>query len=315
MANISFLEKESSCEFRFREANGRLGGFWHYCTPGHLNESVNITEEDYIFSMNNLAVSAAEARVVVLTDSHMSNHLHTLLGCRREQCFEFEEAYLYRLRKHLRAQEREVDLRAFRCTDPIPVKDLTMMRTEIVYVHRNRYVIDPRFTPCSDPWSGGSVYFNLRLDDRAGIAYNDLTYRQKRALCLRSEPKPIHSYRVLDGRILPTSYLDYRLGESFFRDAHHYFSLLTRNAESYSEVAKRLGDRVVLTEEEMYQTVNRIAKRDYNLNLATRLPPKAKIEIAKKMHFDYNASNSQIQRLLKLDMNLVRELFPLQERQ
>ena len=310
MANLSFKNQESACEFRFRNACEQLGGLWHYCTPGQLNESVNLTPDDYDFSVNNLAISAAEAGVTVLTDSHMVNHLHGLLGCRKEQCFAFEDAYLYRLKKHLQAKGRDAYLGDFRCKDPIPITDLAMVRNEIVYIHRNRYVVDPTYTPFSDPWSGASVYFNCRSDETGSIPAPELTFRTKRALCFRSKPFIPDNYRIRDGRILPSSYLDYRLGESFFRDAHHYFSLLTKNVEAFSEEARRLGDRIVLTEDEMFQTVRQIALMNHGVKQATLLPPKAKIEVAKTMHYDYNATNSQIQRLLRLDLTIIEELFP-----
>ena len=310
MANLSFSDKESFCEFRFRTACDTLGGLWHFCTPGHLNESVNITPDDYDFSVNNLALSAAEAGVTIVTDAHMANHLHALLGCRREQCFTLEEAYLYRLRKHLHAKGRAVYLGDFRCDDPIPITDLTMARNEIVYIHRNRYVVDPAYTPFADPWSGASVYFNHRTEESGSVTFNDLPYRTKREICMRSKPVVPDTYRFRDGRIIPSSYLDYRLGESFFRDAHHYFSLLTKSVEAFSEVARRLGDRIILTEEEMYQTVKQIANQNYGVKQPTLLPPNAKIEVAKTMRFDYNATNGQIQRLLKLNPSIIRELFP-----
>ena len=278
MANPSFFDKESACEFRFRDACERLGGLWHYCTPGHFNESVNITPEDLDFSVNNLAISAAEVGVTVLTDAHMANHLHALLGCRREQCFAVQEAYLFRLGKRLRSQ--------------------------------NRYVIDPGYTPFSDRWSGASVYFNLRTDEAGSVSFNALPYRIKREISFRSRPVVPDSYRFCNGRMLPSSYLDYRLGESFFRDAHHYFSMLTKNAEAFSAVAKRLGDRIVLTEDELYLTVKQIAVDKYNVKQASLLPPTDKLEVAKTMHFDFNATNSQIQRMLRLDPAIIRELFP-----
>lgn len=144
MANLSYFEKESQCEYHFRNACETFGGLWHYCTPGELNESIHITASDYDFSVNNLAISAAEAGVTVLTDSHMTNHLHALVGCRREQIFVMEEAYLYRLRKQLSSQGRSVYLGRFRCEDPIPITSLKMARNEVVYINRNRYVVDPR---------------------------------------------------------------------------------------------------------------------------------------------------------------------------
>jgi hypothetical protein len=40
------------------------------------------------------------------------------------------------------------------------------------------------------------------------------------------------------------------------------------------------------------------------------LTPGQRVEIARKLHFDYNASNQQIRRLLKLDISLLGEMFP-----
>ena len=40
------------------------------------------------------------------------------------------------------------------------------------------------------------------------------------------------------------------------------------------------------------------------------LPKDAKLEIAKILHYDYNAGNKQIQRMLSLDTLVVNALFP-----
>jgi len=40
------------------------------------------------------------------------------------------------------------------------------------------------------------------------------------------------------------------------------------------------------------------------------LDKSSKIELAKKLHFDYNASNKQIKRILRLDEHIVNSLFP-----
>lgn len=88
------------------------------------------------------------------------------------------------------------------------------------------------------------------------------------------------TYMVRDGMILPSGYVHYNLGEAMFRDAHHYFNMLSRNYEAYSEEAKRLGE----------------------------------IEVARIMHTEYHATNAQIQRILNLAKQYVDQLFPLGSR-
>ena len=40
------------------------------------------------------------------------------------------------------------------------------------------------------------------------------------------------------------------------------------------------------------------------------LTPGQKIELARKLHYDYNASNDILRRVLKLEVSVLNELFP-----
>ena len=104
--------------------------------------------------------------------------------------------------------------------------------------------------------------------------------------------------------------MDWRTGRSFFRDAHQYFNLLTKNREAYAEFAAIYGDRIVLTDEEMFSAAYAIAYGDFRAARLSDLSEAQKTAIARKMHFDYHAGNAQIHRILKLDKNLLQELFP-----
>ena len=84
-------------------------------------------------------------------------------------------------------------------------------------------------------------------------------------------------------------------------------SLRFDSSENGDYVAKIL---TYVNDEEMFNLLGSIARKDFNLSQASLLPPQEKIKLAKMMRYDYNASDSQIQRLLKLDLNVVRELFP-----
>ena len=110
--------------------------------------------------------------------------------------------------------------------------------------------------------------------------------------------------------ILPESYSLYHDGEKIFRDAHQYFYLLTRNFEAYSEEAKRLGDAIVLTDEEIYPVARMLSWRDYKVKQPSLLPSDAKIVVAKVLHTDYHATANQIRRVLGLPQAIVQQLFP-----
>ena len=99
------------------------------------------------------------------------------------------------------------------------------------------------------------------------------------------------------------------VGQSVFQDARSYFHALSRNAEAYSQIASRLKDTVFLTDEEMFVVAARCAESDYFTKLRL-LTPDQKIQLARKLHYDYNASNAQLRMILGLDLVVLNELFP-----
>lgn len=277
-------------------------------------EMFNISEDDFRFAVSNTAISAFEAGISVITDVQMENHIHVLAGGPREHCFDFIDAYAYRLSKHCSQTGRVVSLKEFRCDDPIEITDLEMMRNEIAYINRNGFVSNPDYLPTSYPWGSGYLYFNPVGMREEGVRFNDIKFKDKRQLTFRKVAEMPDGYQVKDGMILPASYAEIALGESMFRDAHHYLNAITRNFEAFSEEAKRLKDTVILGREEMYHAVRMISNREYNTAQPSLLPIESKIEIARRMHYDYNASNAQIRSILRLPEDIVDSLFPLKKK-
>ena len=74
--------------------------------------------------------------------------------------------------------------------------------------------------------------------------------------------------------------------------------------------AKRLHDLVFLTDEELYSAVSMVCKKNYNTKQPSLLAAKEKVEMAKIMHYEYNATNRQIKSILKMEMHIIESLFP-----
>lgn len=305
----SFNDQETECNYYFENARESLGGFWHFYTPGFQSEIINITNEDYKFSVSNMAISAAEAGITIVTDSVMENHIHGLFGCSKEKCFEFREAYVYRAKKYLRSIGRNVNFDNFKCNEPTSIDNLRTMRNEIAYINRNGYVVNNIYTPYSYPWSGGNLYFNPFAKALEGVPFEEIGYREKRRLTFRTESH-FMGLKVRNGMVLHSSYINYKIGESMFANAHQYIDWMTKKVEAYRENAIRLGDQIVLTSDELYNAAEMLSNRDYNVKKPSQLPPQAKIEIAKKLHYDYNASIPRLQSILVLPIGILNELFP-----
>lgn len=95
-----------------------------------------------------------------------------------------------------------------------------------------------------------------------------------------------------------------------FRDARSYFNSLTRNVEAFSQIASRLKDAIFLTDDELYSAMFAFINKNYSVKTVAELSARQKIDTARQMHFNYNASNQQLRRLLRMDLAILEELFP-----
>lgn len=301
-----FFLKEQRCELLF--AGG--GPYWHLCTPGHLTEILFRSEAQLKLGVNIIAICAAECNIEIITDSIMSNHIHVVISGNRDDCQHFFDLFKGRLKRYYAWNDVLIDWSQFNCS-LLPINDLRSIRNEIVYVNRNGYVINDKYTPFTYPWGSGNLFFNYFAQQIHGIPFNRLTYRQIRHIFHCSNIILPENYMVKDEMILPSSYCHYEKWQMLFRDSHQYFNLISKNIEAYCEISKMLGDNIFLTDDELYAAISKLSVQQYQVNQPSLLPANAKLEMARKMNRDYHASNSQIRRILKLDQQTIDELFPL----
>ena len=77
-----------------------------------------------------------------------------------------------------------------------------------------------------------------------------------------------------------------------------------------SQIAKNLGDQISVTDEEMYSIASNLSNRLYSVRQPSLVANQQKVELAKKLHYDYNATKKQLRRILRLDLSVLNELFP-----
>lgn len=305
----TYLDKERFCESRFSDEFP----FWHLFTQGKLTEILFISEEDFRFVTNLIGICADRfPDVKMYTFVIMNNHVHEILSGKQERCQEMFDMFYARLQRYFGNQKRTVDLTHFKAT-LLPITDLKALRNEIVYVNRNGYVANSAYSPFSYPWGAGNLYFSslsATLQMINWTPFNALSLRAQRRFGKSKDTVVSNQIKVYQDIIFIPSFCYIKEGESFFRDAHHYFSLLSRNYEANSLIAKKLGDSMIVSDEEMYYVACYLSESSYNVKKLTLLTPCAKLDIAKTLHFDYNATNQQLRRILKLSQEEINTLFP-----
>lgn len=293
--------------FSFEE----LGPMWHLCTPGEFVGIIFREREDYVFGMNLVALCAAEfsAKIKILTFQIMSNHLHFVLMCEENFVSEFFGLFKKRLQRYLVNQGYRGTLAGF-TYNYFRINDLRYLQNVILYVNRNGYLVDKNSTPFTYEWGANRYFFNKFAHNESVVKLDSLSIDKQRAMFKsRNFDVPVE-YAVSDRYVSPLSYCKISLAESFFRDANHYFHLSSRQVESYAVIARELGDKVSYTDDEIYTAVLSLCLKRYEIKNPSSLSKDAKINIAKTMHYDYNASNKQIKRVLGLGDNVLDSLFP-----
>ena len=302
---MTFVEKERLCEGVF-EANGP---FWHVYTDGSVQTDIFSNEEELREGMIALAVCAILfGKAQIVTFELMHNHVHLIMMGSREDCLEFFGIFRHRLLRMVRRRGLTVDLSGF-IAKILPIETLKDLRNEIVYVNRNAYVVNHNYTPFSYPWGGGWAYFSPVIDLLPIMSTQQVGYTKVRELTHYRDVSALASLRFVGDVPFIPSFCRVDIGQAVFHSARSYFHLLSRNAEAYSQIALRLKDSVFLTDDEMFAVAARCAEEMYSSQLRM-LTPDQRVGLARKLHYDYNASNGQLRRVLRLDVAVLNELFP-----
>ena len=185
------------------------------------------------------------------------------------------------------------------------------MRTVIIYNNRNAYIVLPDHSPYTYPYGANSYYYNPLARkyyevSRVAMRAKDLE-RLAHTHSVRQLDKPVY---MVDGYICPLCYCCISLGERLFRNNRHYYFSLTKNVESQKRIAQEIGEKVFYTDDELFSIACSLSQERYKL-YPHQLPVDAKQEFARNLHYDYNAGNKQISRILKLDISVLNKMFPM----
>ncbi len=293
----NFKERERFCNATFLSG----GPYWHVYTSGKETPLIFSTREEFTLAMNMVAQAQANTSVTLLAFEIMGNHFHFVISADKEQILNFWNLIRKRMIKPFPLIKNVTPSLK-------PIDNLQSLRNNIVYTNRNGYVADPLHTPFSYPWGTGRYYFQ---DFPTNHRYAEIHSGQRRLMFRGREPELPGNWEIIDGHICPSSFCSIKTGMALFRDAHHYFSLVSKNVEAYTEIAAELGDGEFLTDPELYNQLAAILKKEYGAAPLKDLSRQQKFDLAIRLRRDFRSSNAQIRRILALSQYEIDSLFPL----
>lgn len=261
-----------------------------------------------------MSIFAICARMIpevrIITFQLMTNHLHQTLAGSLEDCMRLFSLFKKYLSKYLKARGFTVGL-AFGDITPRSLESLQDLRNVITYNNRNGYVVSPNETPFTYPWGANAYYFNYAAKARYRECGQALNRESRRRLLHAHDADTLRRPIItVDGYACPMDFCDIALGENLFRCASHYFREVSRNIESQKAIAREIGETIFYTDDELFGVVLSLCQEKFDGMRPALLPVSAKQELAVLLHYEYNAGNKQIQRMLRLDATVVSAMFP-----
>ena len=290
----------------FRES----GPFYHlYTSP--LEEGLLYQDDgERNLAVLYLAVAAHEASVGVLAYVLMSNHFHMILKGTEARCLAFFAGFRHRLEVYYSRHGRPGLLKKVR-SGVTRIDSVRQFRDEIAYVLRNPFVVRSDINPLTYFWGSGSAYFNPWLESLRPVPVTSMSRDAFRSYS-RSGGMPVPpGLMVVEGRILPSSFVQYRLVERLFESTRQFLFWVFKNVEAQVEAALRYGEKPHLSDEELLPVCLRICRDLSGQSRVKELTSEQTVQLCKQLKYGYDASNGQIARLTGIDKDTVNAFFPL----
>ena len=284
---------------------------WHISTPEN-HEIIFTTEEDFKHGMSIIGIAAKLfPGITILTFELMSNHLHFCIIGSKNDISEFLKTIVYFIECNYKSRGRSVNLDDLLTNAPRLLNSDDEVRNVLSYDNRNGFLVNANTHPFSYPWGANKYFFNPDARLRHLKESTPVSVREIRKFSgSRKADKITAGLRMLDGYICPLSFCDIDAAEQYYRNASNYFYEISRNIESHRSIASEIGERIFYSDDELFRAISLIGKDRFG-NLPLKMLSKdQKIELARTMHFEYNATKKQIGRMLKLDFGIIDALFP-----
>lgn len=306
MEKNDFYFQEELCQARFSKAGTCFHLFSKEDHPVIFHD-----EEGFRTAMNIVAYSAFMVpQIRIFTFEIMSNHFHFALSGKEDDIISFRRILVTKLSTHpsLLSSWNDIKTLSFK---QLANDSLENLRNVISYDNRNGAVVSPDENVFTYRWGANRYFYNRGAVSRYQECAHKPTCREKRRMFCSAQLDGNDSIMMLDGYVSPLCYCHVKEAEQFFRNSRHYFYSISRNVEASKDIAKTIGESLFYTDDDLFMYIRTVCSKRYGGQPVSNLPPDAKIGLAKELHFDYNASNKQICRLLKIDINVVNTLFPM----
>lgn len=220
-----------------------------FITTDHLETRIWFRDdEDFRVGMNCMAAAAAKLGVSVLAFILMSNHVHFLLLCTKEEAKRFIDLYKKLYGTHFCNRYGE---NRFLRRNNVDIQEITLedegFEKVVAYIIMNSVAARITLNASGYRWGSGSCYFNDNKE--RGTALSEYSGREQSRI-LKSNVKLPQHWRIGAGRyILPDSYVRTDIVEKIYKTPKRMFYFLNNSSKAKKALSREgfsFRDQVLL---------------------------------------------------------------------
>lgn len=286
-----------------------MKNYYHLFANGEDARDYILSESDFVYAMNLVAICSYENNVRVLAFSIEETHPHMLLYGDDESCHNFAEQFKDSTIRHVYQTRGSIGSLKFNCV-------LLLITDKRYLMNTAAYVI---IQPTKDgkpvmfydyPWGSGSLYFRtksviplwfIRKDGTKATPQKmiELSSRVRHDICGRHSVPD--DWLVADGLILPANYVDVKMYQDIFKTLNTFRVFVASSNAKLEPVQNAMANArgVLMDDMEARELTRDTAMSMFQKNLKS-LSIEQRISLARVIRKDYGLSLRQIARMIHI---------------
>ena len=290
---------------------------FHIYSDGTLVHSLYDTEDDRVFMMNRIVLSAFSCHLKVIIPEVMRTHFHVIVRGEPEKI----DKYLRELKRLIVRYFRRIGKpEAVNNTIRIradSILDDDELRRKVIYIFRNCTEAGYPYLPENYPWGPGRVFFQTNETAAIRRRVGDLSYREQCRLFRTRIKLPSEWEYDSKGMLIPYSYIDLNyIHGSIFTSIRQFIAFLSVKKKDLQEM--EVADKRRFLEQIDESALREQAEEDSRTLFGTtvsELSEANRLTLAMRFWNDRKTfSIKQLSRIVQADVSLLEAVLIQKDR-
>lgn len=286
-------------------------GYYHVCTDGNALSWMFQDKDDFIAGVKRIGICLVKVKLLLVSFILMDNHVHFILYGTIFECKAFINLYKRLTGTWIRNKYGINDYLRLLPSEIIRIRDEENLLNTIAYIDRNAVNGGYQFMTNEYPWGSGRYVFrdSKYSEEKNLIRIGDMDAIRQRSLLKTRIRLPKEWLMNSDGMIIPCSFMDINRIERIFKTPVRYLYYLSKKLEGQIEIDMVQAKKTFIPDKEMRPVVKRLGMELFDCDDIRTLDVKSRLEIAKRLRYEYATTVKQISRMVYLDHELLRKFI------